>query len=124
MATVNSREKWCLLLANACSPSFLKPALQALQAMLPMLDDFPDCYFTTAAARDIACADRKQIIPSLAEIRAVFAENRRAGIPRIERAKPAQAANDYEPPTPEQREASMMLARQVIAELRAQNAPR
>ena len=124
MSKLDERDAWCLMLANACSPSFVKPALQALQAMLPMLDDFPDSFFTKETARDVACVERHQIIPSLADIRAVFAAKRRNSIPRIEHAKPATPANDYEPPTPEQRAASIVIARQVMAELRAQSLSR
>jgi hypothetical protein len=114
-----ARTDWCLLLGNACSPSFPDAACQALEAMLPLLADWNDSYFSIETARDIACAKRRQIIPALEEIVLVFRTRDRARVTLARPARVLRIFGPFEPPTPEQRAESIARARQVIAELRA-----
>lgn len=97
------RADWCLLVANACSPSFPDAACQALEAMLPLLDDWPDGYFDLETAREVALAEKRQTVPNLAEIVTVFRARQsrealhrrlpaRERVVKLERPKPSAQA--------------------------------
>lgn len=120
MSGTYERSDWCLLLANACSPSFPDAACQALEAMLPLLADWDDGYFTIETARAIACAKRRQIIPALDEINAAFMARdaaRRAALPPP--APPLRLVSTAARPSAAERQRIAAEVRQAVAALRA-----
>lgn len=120
MSGVYERADWCLLLANACSPSFPDGACQALEGMLPLLADWDDGYFTVETARAIGCMKRRQIIPALDEINAAFLARdaaRRAALPAP--SVPLRLVSEVVRPSSEERRRIAAEVRMAVAALRA-----
>jgi hypothetical protein len=69
MTDPNIKKKWLAMLAKLVSPAFPTDASDALNAMLPFLDDIPPEAFTRRSLEAVVVAERRQAVPSLDELR-------------------------------------------------------
>lgn len=123
-----TRKEWCYMVANACSPAFPGPAMEALVGMLPLLANWPDAYFDGQSVADVATGKRRQAVPAADEISMIFRERRLASMPASVRmggdAPPGAAVerlarSTFQRHAPEEIEHVQRVRDEAVAELKA-----
>jgi hypothetical protein len=117
-----TRREWAAMLGSVCSPSFPSDGVEALVDMLPLLQKYDDSFFTGETIELVGSAKRRQSIPSLDEITAVFAKLRHDRLPIQARmggsVSMRQIVQQFVPDSDEVRAATLAKAEALIAELR------
>jgi hypothetical protein len=92
------KKKWLAMLAKLVSPAFPTDAAEALNAMLPFLDDIPPEAFTRRGLEAVVAAKRRQAVPALDELRVallIWWRDNQAHMARIAGPRPSLTPMDY-----------------------------
>jgi hypothetical protein len=118
-----TRREWATMLGMVCSPSFPAEGVEALVDMLPLLQKYDDSFFTAQTVELVGSAKRRQSIPSLDEITAIFAKLRNDRLPIQQRmggaVSVAQITRQFVPDSDDVKAATLAKAEALIADLSA-----